>query len=70
MPLVKPEKKELFLNIAITPTMDEKIRAFAEAHEVNRSVAARYILEQFFKDNPEAGLPKNINDFDFIGVTS
>ena len=73
MKLIKPEKKELFLNVAITPSMDKKIREFAEKYEVNKSEAARQILEFFFTENfenPEAVIPKNEANFGNFGMQS
>ena len=73
MKLIKPEKKELFLNVAITPSMDKKIREFAKKYDVNRSEVARFILENFFEEhseNPEATPTKNAADFEIFGMVS
>lgn len=71
---IKPEKKNKFLNVGLTPSMDEKIQAFADKYDVNRSEAARYILERFFEgdyENIEAtSISKNGDDFENIGVAS
>lgn len=74
MNTIKPEKKNKFLNVGLTPSMDEKIQAFADKNEVNRSEAARYILERFFESdfgNLEATPnSKNETDFGNFGVAS
>jgi DNA polymerase III delta subunit len=71
---IKPEKKNKFLNVGLTPSMDDKIQAFADKHEVNRSEAARYILELFFQsdsENIEAHpISKNDSDFGNFGIAS
>lgn len=70
---IKPEKKELFLSVPITPSLNEKIRAFCAEHDVKRSAAARYILEGFFAGDfeiSEATPTKNNDDFEKIGVLS
>ena len=74
MEIPKPELKGTLLNVAITPTMDKQLRAFAARNEVSRSEAARFIIENFFKTNPEnvegVSLPKNTDNFEKIGVPS
>lgn len=74
MQSIKPEKKNKFLNVGLTPSMDEKIQAFADKYEVNRSEAARYILERFFESdfgNLEAApTSKNGDNFENFGVAS
>lgn len=74
MNTIKPEKKNKFLNVGLTPSMDEKIQAFADKHDVNRSEAARYILEKVFDhdfENLEVALnSKNGANFEKIGVAS
>lgn len=71
---IKPEKKNKFLNVGLTPSMDEKIQAFADNNECNRSEAARFILEKVFErdfENLEAALTtKNGSDFEKIGMVS
>lgn len=74
MQSIKPEKKDHFLNVGLTPSMNAKIQAFANKHEVNRSEAARYILERFFESDFEnigaQPVSKNGADFENIGVAS
>lgn len=74
MQSIKPEKKNKFLNVGLTSSMDEKIQAFADKHECNRSEAARYILEKVFEhdfEKLEAALTsKNGADFENIRVAS
>lgn len=68
----KPEKKENWLTIAITPSLDKKIRAFAKHNKVTKSEAARFILERFFStnvENSEATPPKNEMDFEIFKVS-
>ena len=71
---IKPEKKDQFLNVGLTPSMNAKIQAFADANECNRSEAARYILEKVFErdfENLEVALSaKNSSNFENIGVAS
>jgi hypothetical protein len=71
---IKPEKKDKFLNVGLTPSMNEKIQAFADMHGVNRSEAARFILERVFEkdfENLEAALTsKNVTNFENFGVAS
>lgn len=70
----KPELKNIPLNIMITPSLDEKLRASAEASGVNKSEAARFILEEFFKGESENSVQtppaKNARDYGKIGVPS
>lgn len=72
MNMIKPEKKDKFLNVGLTPSMNEKIQAFADMHGVNRSEAARFILERVFEkdfENLEAALTsKNVGNFENIGI--
>lgn len=74
MQSIKPEKKDHFLNVGLTPTMNAKIQAFADANECNRSEAARFILESVFERNfekLEAALnSKNGSNFENFGVAS
>lgn len=74
MEIPKPELKDTLLNVAITPTMDKQLRAFAARNKVSRSEAARFIIENFFKENPEniegIHLPKNTDNFEKFGVPS
>lgn len=73
MKTIKPEKKNRFLNVGLTPSMNDKIQKFADKHGVNRSEAARYILEGFFAGDfeiSEATPTKNNDDFEKIGVLS
>ena len=71
---IKPEKKNKFLNVGLTPSVNQKIQAFADEHGVNRSVAARYILENFLNGNfeiPEdTPVSQNSTDFENIGVSA
>jgi hypothetical protein len=71
---IKPEKKNKFLNVGLTPSMDEKIQEFADNNECNRSEAARFILEKVFErdfENLEVALSaKNSPDFEKIGIAS
>lgn len=73
-PIKPDEKKNKFLNVGLTPSVNEKIQAFADEHGVNRSVAARYILENFLNGNFEitedAPISKNFSDFENIGMQS
>ncbi len=74
MKSIKPEKKDHFLNVGLTPSMNEKIQAFADKHGVNRSQAARYILQGFFDGDfeisEETPISQNSEDFEKIGVAS
>lgn len=69
----KPEKKDVWLTLAITPSLDRTIRAFAKRNKVSKSEAARFIIEKFFDDNfdnAEATPPKNETDFENIKILS
>lgn len=69
MMIPKAEKKDAWLTIAITPSLDRKIRAFAKRNKVTKSEAARFILERFFDgsvENSEATPPKNEFDFEIF----
>ncbi len=74
MKSIKPEKMNEFLNVGLTPSLNEKINAFCDKHRVNRSQAARYILEGFFEGDfeiPEdTSVSQNSADFENIGVAS
>lgn len=73
MKIPKPELKDTLLNVAITPSMDKKLRSFAKRNGVNRSAAARFIIEFFFlehSENSEPKPPKNEADYENIGVAS
>lgn len=69
----KPELKDTPLSMVITQSMDKKLRAFAKKNSVNRSEAARYIIENYFgevSENSEVMTPKNETDYGKIGVAS
>ena len=72
MKSIKPEKKDQFLNVGLTPSMNAKIQAFADKHGVNRSVAARAILQSFFDGDfeisEETPISQNSADFENFGV--
>jgi hypothetical protein len=74
MKSVKPEKMNEFLNVGLTPSLNEKINAFCDKFEVNRSQAARYILQGYFDGDfeiPEVTpIPKNETDFENFEVAS
>lgn len=69
---IQPEKKNEFLNVGLTPTLNEKINEFCKNNHVTRSVAARYILTGFFDGDFEISepIPKNDGDFEKFGMTS
>lgn len=69
----KPELKTTPLNIVVTPSMDKQLRLFAKKNGVNRSEAARFIIESFFgveSEKSEQSSTKNEVDYENIGVAS
>lgn len=63
---LKPELKGARLTLAIEPSLDKKVRAYAKRHKVSKAQAVRFMLASFFDGDYEKIVAGND---EIVGVT-